>query len=103
MTDFNHRQGELMRRARTALENVEDRGAPVGDIPIEEMAPPNEEWHQMYAVLHEQLAVGLRELMEHPGFELAEDLGDWVDMMSTLTSFHPHTRRDFHMRARGEI
>jgi hypothetical protein len=45
----------------------------------------------------------LDELQNDPGMEKAEDLGDWVETMSTLMSFRPTTRDDIEVEVRREM
>lgn len=42
------------------------------------------------------------ELQDHPGFGHSEDLGDWVEMMSTLFSFAPHVRVEIERYVRSQ-
>lgn len=67
---------------------------------LKDMAPPDAEWHQMFTDLHFEMSRRFRELMEHPSYSGSEDLGDWVDTITTLLSFAPHTDPYFHQQTR---
>lgn len=71
-------------------------------VHVEGMAPPNLVWHQNFAMGMQQIgqiADWLRETSKQPadwdeekyGLWDCGDLGDYVDMLSTLLSFRPHT------------
>jgi hypothetical protein len=69
------------------------------DESIDNLAPPNQEWHMLYATIFWGLTKDLAKLQDHPSFAQAEDLGDWVETISTLTSFRPRTRNDYESEA----
>lgn len=68
--------------------------------PITEMAPPDEEWHILYATNMNKVFGLLAELTQHPSFQNAQDLGDFAEALHTLSTFRPHTREDFEKTGR---
>jgi hypothetical protein len=64
------------------------------DEPDEDMAPHDLKWHRQYSKTFAIFSSNLELLKAHPAFEGAEDLGDYVDTISHLLSFRPHTRTD---------
>jgi hypothetical protein len=64
------------------------------------MAPPDAEWHQMYADGMVTIGKVLWDLQTHPSAAKAEDLGDWVEALMTLVTFFPHTHKYFEDKAR---
>ena len=67
------------------------------------LAPPDKSWHEEYTRwLHETQRWAMR-LQQHPSFELAEDLGDYVETIGTLLSFAPQTRPDIVSKVMKEI
>jgi hypothetical protein len=67
------------------------------------MAPPNLAWHRLYVRNSLEVSRLLDELQNHPDMEHAEDLGDWVETMSTLMSFRPTTRDDIEYEVRRDM
>jgi len=67
------------------------------------MAPPQLEWHRKYVRNHLEISRLLDELQNDPAMEKAEDLGDWVETLSTLVTFHPTTRDDIEIEVRKEM
>lgn len=54
-------------------------------------APSDPEWHEMYARTMQGIFYQLWELQQHPDTKYAEDLGDWIETLTTLMSFRPRT------------
>jgi len=67
------------------------------------MAPPQRAWHRKYVRNHLEISRLLDDLQNDPAMEHAEDLGDWVETLSTLVSFHPTTRSDIELEVRQEM
>jgi hypothetical protein len=68
-----------------------------------DMAPPDPEWHLMYAKRMQQISKILDSFYDQAGLQIhpgAEDLGDWVETLSSLMSFRPHTDKYFEDAAR---
>lgn len=65
------------------------------------LAPPDREWHIAYERWLNRTIEGLIELQQHPSFAQSEDLGDYVDCISTLLTFAPRTRDDLIAVARA--
>ena len=69
----------------------------------ESLAPRWVEWHRLYATNNWKITQLLAELREHPAFEDAEDLGDWVETMETLQSFRPRTKVNIERETHVEV
>lgn len=67
---------------------------------ITEMAPPDEEWHILYATNMNKVFLLLAEVTEHPSMEHSQDLGDFTEALQTLATFRPRTREDYEKTGR---
>jgi hypothetical protein len=67
------------------------------------LAPPNVSWHEAYERMLYRTFKALEELQKLEGYDKAEDLGDYVDALSSLLSFAPHSRSDIQSRIRDEV
>lgn len=56
-----------------------------------DISPADPEWHRRYVRTRWMIQQSLLELEQDPAFQDAEDLGDYVEAMSTLWSFAPRT------------
>lgn len=70
---------------------------------MEDIAPPNREWHELYVRNCHKASALLMEVTLAAGMAQAEDLGDWVESMSTLMAFRPRTRYDIETKIRQEL
>lgn len=81
-------------------EQLQDPSIPVDyDTPCEGLAPPDLKWHLEFAMAFAMFGKSLEVLMAHPAFKEAEDLGDYVDTISHLLSFRPHTSKAIEQNA----
>ena len=67
------------------------------------MAPSDLLWHEQYERVFMKFQRDLEELQTHPSFKDAEDLGDYVESITTLHTFRPRTRDDIVRKVRKEI
>lgn len=67
------------------------------------LAPPNIAWHEAYERWLYGMMKGAEDLTKLEGFDKAQDLGDYVETISTLLSFSPHSRHDIQSRIRDEV
>lgn len=68
-----------------------------------EMAPSDLSWHAEYERWLQGTQKQLDSLQKHPSFSDAEDLGDYVETISTLLSFAPRTRDDIRIAVKEEL
>lgn len=61
------------------------------DEEVEELAPSNLDWHELYARTMQGFYPALQPLLDHPAFADAEDLGDYVEALQTMLGFRPST------------
>jgi hypothetical protein len=73
------------------------------DVPENQLAPPDFEWHKKYAEVFNTFSKGLNDLMRHPSFVEAEDLGDYVSSAYDFMSFRPGTTDSIECESRKEV
>jgi hypothetical protein len=67
------------------------------------MAPSDLSWHEQYERVFMRFQNELDALQAHPAFKDAEDLGDYVESITTLHTFRPRSRDDIVRKIQGEI
>jgi hypothetical protein len=58
------------------------------------LSPSDPDWHLQYELVFMRFQYELDQLKELEAFEDAEDLGDYVECLTTLLSFRPRSRWD---------
>lgn len=61
------------------------------------------DWNYQYALTMRGIMQLLDHLRQVEGFENSEDLGDYVENLSSMLTFRPWTRRDLEDKARNEV